>query len=244
MSAYGLISSAWTHAVPQRLRRAIWIATPEPVRLIRNRCVKALQRWATHDEIYDRDYYEQIVEPAMSISSDAIADAIVGVFKPESVIDVGCGSGLLLSALSGRGVATLGLEYAEAGMAMCRDRGVDVVRFDIKRDTARELRADVAVSTEVAEHLSSSCADRFVDLLTSVSDTIVLTAAEPGQGGSHHVNEQPDTYWIERFEARRYVFDESLAHRWRREWKEAGVAGCFAKSIMVFRRTTSADARE
>ena len=44
-----------------------------------------------------------------------------------------------------------------------------------------------------------------MDNLTSFSDVILFSAAIPGQGGTHHVNEQWPSYWIEKFAARGYV---------------------------------------
>jgi len=34
---------------------------------------------------------------------------------------------------------------------------------------------------------------------------VMFSAAVPGQGGEHHVNEQPLEYWREKFRERRYV---------------------------------------
>jgi hypothetical protein len=47
------------------------------------------------------------------------------------VIDVGCGTGALLEVLKDYGCTCLGLEYSEAGLKMCRSRGLDVRKFDI-----------------------------------------------------------------------------------------------------------------
>ena len=46
-----------------------------------------------------------------------------------------------------------------------------------------------------------------------MSDRVIFTAALPGQGGTHHVNEQPHEFWDELFRAcgyRRSALAESL----------------------------------
>lgn len=53
---------------------------------------------------------------------------------------------------------------------------------------------DVAESLEVAEHFEAKYAQNFINLLTSLSDIIIFSAAIPLQGGTHHVNEQPPAY--------------------------------------------------
>jgi hypothetical protein len=61
------------------------------------------------------------------------------------------------------------------------------------------------VCCEVAEHRDARHADTFVENLTSASSTVFLTAAEVGQGGLNHVNEQPNSYWIEKFDHRGFA---------------------------------------
>jgi hypothetical protein len=133
-------------------------------------------------------------------------------------------------------VRVLGLERATAAISICRARGIDVERYDIENEPPRDWEADLVVCTEVAEHLPASCADRFVRLLASISDTIVLSAAIPGSGGTDHVNEQPNAYWIARLEQHGYALDRARSERWRRRWRAAGVAGCFARTVMIFQR--------
>jgi hypothetical protein len=96
---------------------------------------------------------------------------------------------------------------------------------------------DVAISTEVAEHLPERFADRYVDLLTKAAPQIVFTAAFPGQGGADHVNEQPASYWIGKFSARGFAFDEPLSREWRRQWKEAGIARWYWMNAMIFTKS-------
>lgn len=105
-----------------------------------------------HDWIYDSDYYEKTVEGPAARSAGRIADSILSDFKPANLIDVGCGTGVLLEALRERGCEVFGLEYAEAALRYCRNRKLNVAKFDLERDVFNESRTfDVAVSMEVAE---------------------------------------------------------------------------------------------
>ena len=76
----------------------------------------------------------------------------------------------------------------------------------------------------------------FVDLLSSLSDHVVMTAAPPGQGGTDHVNEQPNSYWIEKFRKRGFRYDETLTQRTRTDWKEKGAADFYYRNVMIFAR--------
>jgi hypothetical protein len=75
----------------------------------------------------------------------------------------------------------------------------DFRRADLEQPLQMEERFDLAISLEVAEHLSSARAPGFVEDLTHLSDVILFSAAIPGQGGTNHLNEQWLSYWVEQF---------------------------------------------
>jgi SAM-dependent methyltransferase len=227
-----------------RLARLAWWHLPSPVRTIvrsspfLNRARGALREALpiSHDELYDEKYYEFVDEVA-STSTDAMADSIVGEYHPSSVLDVGCGTGTLLVSLRARGVPGIGLEYSRAALRVCLRRGLDVRRFDLERDRLPPLgRFDVVISTEVAEHLPASCADRYVDVLCAAADVVVFTAATPGQGGHDHVNEQPHDYWMAKFRARGFSFQEQRSLQWRAVWDARQTQSWYHRNLMLFHR--------
>jgi hypothetical protein len=112
-----------------------------------------------------------------------------------------------------------------------------VAKFDLERDVFNDNRTfDVAVSMEVAEHLPEMVADRYVHLLTRLSQVIVFASAPPGQGGADHVNEQPPSYWISKFQQNAFRHAEELSQSWRESWKAAGdVEDWYHQNLMIFR---------
>jgi hypothetical protein len=167
-----------------------------------------------------------------------MADSIANDLAPRNALDVGCGTGALVEALREREIDASGLEYSDAALAICGERQLPVQKFDIiRQQLPRNLRpVDVVLSFEVAEHLPVRCANRFLDLLASASDTVVLSAATPGQGGTDHVNEQPHEYWIDKMARRGYDIDWNITRRWRSEWSEH-TANLHHDNVMLFRRT-------
>ena len=189
-------------------------------------------------ELYDSayfDYGESIKIP----SAPAIADFIVREFNPSSVVDVGCGTGVYLEQLRSRGVEVLGIEHAQAALERSRiGRGL-ILDHDLRQPLAIDRRFDLAISFEVAEHLGPEYATLFVQSLCALSDTVLFTAAVPGQGGVGHINEQPLEYWISLFWQFGYGLDITRTARLRHEFAEANAPYWLRYNLAVFLRSSS-----
>jgi SAM-dependent methyltransferase len=188
-----------------------------------------------YDAIYHRNYYAETVEAPALQSARVMASSMIDAFKPQSIIDVGCGTGALLEAFRQMGCNVFGLEYSEAALAYCRKRALPVRKFNIAKDNL-QASFDLAVSFEVGEHLAPWSADRYVELLCSLSSRIVLSAAPPGYGGTDHINEQPQSYWINKFTEKGCAFDQDTTKRLSLNWRENSVAFWYSDNVMVFQR--------
>ncbi|HPR82705.1 MAG TPA: class I SAM-dependent methyltransferase [Pontiellaceae bacterium] len=206
---------------------------------LRRLAFRIMEKIGDRDDIYSAKYYQTLVEPYARKSAPPMAQSIVETFHPESVIDIGCGSGALLVALRKLGVRRLlGLDYADAGLDIARARGLDTRKFDIVTEKLLYSACyDVVVSMETAEHLPEDAADRYVELLCSLAPLVIFTAARPGQGGIGHLNEQPPEYWIELFKAHGFHLAEKTTADWQTAWTAAGVANFYTRNLMVFQRT-------
>lgn len=229
MSAlFTILKRVW-HILPPTLRKA---------RPFRRMAIQVMEKTGGSEDIYSPKYYQTMVEPYARKSVPQMAKSIVETFHPQSVIDIGCGSGALLVALRKLGVRQLlGLDAAEAGLDIARARGLDVRKFDIVNEKLLYSACyDVAISMETAEHLPASAADRYVELLCSLAPVVIFTAAHPGQGGIGHLNEQPPEYWKGFFNAHGFQPLEELVSVWQPVWRAAGVADFYTNNLMIFQR--------
>jgi SAM-dependent methyltransferase len=153
---------------------------------------------------YSDDFYRYI-EIGARRSAAVVLDCVQRTLPVRSVLDVGCGRGVWLvewMRLGVRDIVGIDGDYVDrAGLAIPREafRGIDVsVPFRLGR------QFDLVQSLEVAEHIRAERADLFVDNLVAHGEVVLFSAAVPGQGGEHHVNEQPHEYWRDKFAARGY----------------------------------------
>jgi SAM-dependent methyltransferase len=130
-----------------------------------------------------------------------VVPILVDLFKPKSVVDIGCGLGDWLSTFQKNGVEKiLGVDGNWVNKNNLYIKEDHFLEQNLTIPLRLNQKFDLAMSLEVAEHLPESAADTFIETLTNLSDNIVFSAAVPNQGGQNHINEQWHTYWIEKFE--------------------------------------------
>lgn len=142
--------------------------------------------------MYTSRYYHKISEG--SIRSAKIVMTSLG-FKPASVIDIGCGVG----EWSNGHPDYTGVDYhvRKEDLLIPAERFIEC---DLNRENFHVDRTfDLCLCLEVAEHLKPSRAEGLVQLLCSLSDRVLFSAAIPNQGGTGHINEAWHTYWGELF---------------------------------------------
>lgn len=121
-----------------------------------------------------------------------------------SVADIGCGTGTWLAAALDAGAETaFGIEGDWVTSAMLDHEAITFAPQDLEHRFSG-LHVDLALSLEVAEHLSPARAESFVADLVALAPSILFSAAIPGQGGVGHLNEQWQSWWATRFATHGY----------------------------------------
>lgn len=181
---------------------------------------------------YSSRYYEGLKEDSAA-SARAVVPLVLRLFPARSVVDVGCGAGTWTRAYLDAGCDALGID----GAVVREDQLLfPAERFE-RRDLAQPLslgrRFDLVNCLEVAEHLDPSRGPSFVADLCRLGDVVVFSAAVPGQGGTHHVNEQWPSYWIPHFRSQGFVPLDCL--RWQ-VWDNPEVAWWYVQNAFAFVR--------
>lgn len=144
------------------------------------------------------------------------------VYKPQSILDVGCGLGTWLKIVSDSGIKDFfgidGIEVQDEEFFVSKEK---FQKHNLVDSWNIGRKFDLVICLEVAEHLSSRSASNFIQNLTNHSDTIVFSAACPNQPGQGHINCQWIDYWQDLFNSYGYAcFDEIRPLIWNKDFPE------------------------
>ena len=131
---------------------------------------------------YDRQFYADR-HARTAPSARRILVIVRDLIPFRSVADFGCGTGTWLAiALRDYGAErAIGFEGDWMQPEWLDDRLIQLHSHDLEQ-AARPGQVDLAVSLEVAEHLSPGRAESFISDLCQAAPTVLFGAAIPGQG--------------------------------------------------------------
>jgi 2-polyprenyl-3-methyl-5-hydroxy-6-metoxy-1,4-benzoquinol methylase len=135
-------------------------------------------------EVYNENFYKNRHKDTLH-SAETILQ-LVQSFIPQinSAVEFGCGVGTWLYVLKESGTKEiLGLDgpWVPPEFRMILQK--NFIPSDFEKPINLKKRYDLAISLEVAEHISQRNAMQFVESITNASDYILFSAAIPGQGG-------------------------------------------------------------
>lgn len=147
-----------------------------------------------------------------------------------SMLDVGCGEGHALKFFRERGCTVWGVE------GIPQD-DPDIVLHDYTGGAwVPYANVDLVWSCEFVEHVGEAYVPNFLRTFRA-APLVLITHAERGQAGHHHVNCQPADYWIGALAAIGYELDVDLTETTRAlsrfnpsPWNH------YARSGLAFRR--------
>jgi SAM-dependent methyltransferase len=182
------------------------------------------------------DYSHRQSQHSIAGAAAALPQILCG-WRPESMLDVGCGTGTWMRAALDIGVRDVfgmdGIEVKGDDFAVEPSRRAIV---DLTQAWRLERRFDVVLCLEVAEHLNEPAAPTLIDALVAHTDYVVFSAACPNQRGQHHVNCQWPGYWQSLFNQREFVCSDEV--RWR-IWDDERIEPWYRQNMFVATRDKS-----
>ena len=180
---------------------------------------------------YDRAFFERI-EAGSLASAGVVVPIVIGLLNPKSVMDVGCGRGAWLRTFHENGVPIIrGMDGSYINPAELMIPAECFSAVDLGKPFQIQGKYDLAVCLEVGEHLPVQSAKGLVANLTGSAPAVLFSAALPGQGGIHHVNEQWPSYWRDLFRSFGYHRTDPVR---RRVLTDTRVEPYYRQNIFLF----------
>ncbi len=184
-------------------------------------------------ETYSASFYHGEGEEILR-SPRIVVPHVYSLLKPRSVVDVGCGRGAWLAIFRELGAERiLGLEGAHVDPSWMLIPPDSFRAMELTKPFHLDQQFDLAICLEVAEHLSEKSAAGLVASLARLAPCILFSAAIPGQGGVHHVNEQWPDYWQKLFAQHQFRMLDSFR---KHIWKNQGVKYWYRQNLFLYVR--------
>lgn len=188
--------------------------------------------------VYDDRYFEWHFEMTRKYALNTM-DWFIKTYKTNSIIDYGCGIGFYLESGYNNGVKNLrGFDIGGDKLKPYINPLVkDYIEFlDCTQPISSE-KYDCVISLETGEHIEPSGSDCFVDNICNslnYGGLILFSAAPLGQYGSGHINCQPKSFWVEKFEKRNVVENKEKTKTIVDNWKKLGAPDYICSNLIVF----------
>lgn len=144
---------------------------------------------------------------------------LVERYQIRSMLDVGCGPGGMLDLATKRKIIAIGIDGDPA-----MERSNVMIHDYTQAPLFMASRSDLIWCVEFVEHIEARYIPHFLATFRA-GRVLFLTHALPGQGGHHHVNEQPAEYWIKLLEAERWQLDQEAT-----DWVRANAGNQYTKA--------------
>jgi hypothetical protein len=191
-----------------------------------------IKRERTHSSQYDANFYVEQSSDSFESAKSVLPIVFNLIGTPSSIIDVGAGIGAWSSVSKELGVSEvvcLEGNWIENVETLVPRNNYKIL--DLNQPFSDSTDYELVICIEVAEHLDKERARGFISDITKLSNTILFSAAVPGQGGTDHRNEAKLSYWSELFKENGfYLYDKIRPEIWNLET----IAPWYRQNLVIF----------
>lgn len=208
----------------------------------------ARQVATTHIDLDELTWTEKDFQRRQVFAGDyeLVARSLVETVSFSSHLDLGAGNGLLVAAMLRVGVRSIGVEANAAALGAAPPEVSELIEIAPMRQWGRLTSIELldpndqthglVSCVEVAEHIPASEADELVtNICARATAWIYFSAAQPGQGGHGHVNEQPPSYWLQKFAERGFTLQARETDRLREKLAELQHCWWLSRNALLMR---------
>ncbi len=149
---------------------------------------------------YSTNFYDSVTSRAV-VASQVALKALLKNYKPKSFIDIGSGEGIWTTSVIQIGnlsrITAVDLPGTTFKLLQKNNKPVELVTINFENEVLGKCEPyDLAICVEVIEHISFQRSLLLLDWVSTNCRTVMFSGATPGQGGTQHINEQNQSYWL------------------------------------------------
>jgi SAM-dependent methyltransferase len=173
--------------------------------------------------LYNDEFFLWHLKYARDYSIQSM-DWYIDEYKPNSIIDFGCGIASYLESAYNKGIKKLkgidiGGEYAKK---YTPEYLMPYVEYKDCTQAITSEKYDCVISFETAEHIEPNGTQTFIKNISNalqVGGRILFTAAPPGQEGCGHINMHPKEFWLQEFSSLGNTLDTEMTEKVKENWR-------------------------
>lgn len=142
---------------------------------------------------------------------EATFDFLVDRYKVKTMLDIGCGGGEMTQHARDNGVEAVGIDGDSDALPFDDDF---ILHDFTKGECPMKQEFDLGWSVEFVEHVEEKYIPNFMVSFNKCK-TVFMTYAPPNRRGTHHVNRQWESYWIDIFEEYGFTYDKEATEQMR-----------------------------
>ena len=181
----------------------------------------------------DNNYFQQIIDEETE-QAQRLAALLIDMYRPKTVADYGCATGLYLEPFAAVGIDVIGYDNAEPALALAKLQD-QVQLTDLTQDLDLK-ETDLSISLEVLEHIEAKDAVKVAGTIAKHSNVLVFSAAHPGQGGDGHINCRLKEYWEGVFNANGLFLDQVDTDHIANAMRNGYHMGWLPMNVMVLKK--------
>jgi glycosyltransferase involved in cell wall biosynthesis len=163
--------------------------------------------------------------------ADRLAAWISTALAADTVLDIGCGPGIYVDSLRDHGISACGIDIDD------RVHGKEHLKYQSLFGITTET-AHTVLCMEVAEHVDAAQEDLLVEKVAStVSNTLIWTAAAIGQGGIGHINCKNKQDWADKLTAAGLTRNHNKEAELIKYAGEGQTMGWFVNNLLYFEKS-------
>lgn len=202
-----------------------------------NRLINRLLR---RPVVYDDSFFAEAWFREWASLRIVLASLIESEPKWRTVLDFGCGPGVMIDLMTAQGVDYVGCDYSAAARRLYLDHfGQHPDRYLSNLDEAVVKKNDLLLAFDVLEHMRDDEITKLIDKVRSIPELLFNISRTRGIPG--HINIKSDRAWISYMKEHGYRFEEKRTNKLRQLYAQQrpGSPDRWDRNLFLFSRVAS-----